>query len=122
MARAARRTIPHRDLYPLSVVNASSGTSRNKARCTRRHQGLDKQINDVCRALNAMDESRAGLRLFGRRSTSIAHSNTVQAEARSRIGRDIRSLGRPPPRHEVAGSLSRILKSTDVYSLDRDTT
>ena len=115
---------PHGDLLPLPVQRRSgSRPSRGTARRRRRHFGLDRHIDEACTAINALNAARAGrpldLRCRPPDGPALAPNHK---RTRQHLGRTIRAHGPPPPPREQAGALRELLKSRDVYDLDRDTT
>ena len=115
---------PHGDLHPLLVQRRSgSRPSRGTARCRRRHFGFDRHVDEACAAVNALNSARAGrpldLRCWPPDGPALAPNHM---RARQHMGRTIRAHGPPPPLKQQAGALRELLKSRDVYDLDRDTT
>lgn len=78
--------------------------------------------NDACASLNAFATARDGrpLRIHGRRPHSAAPS-AAQLAVRARLGRCVQDLGRPPDQSE-SSSLADLLKSNDLYCLNREST
>ena len=62
--RKIRADGPHTELFHLPLFQCRDGrTSQKVARCRRKANGLEKQINDVCSTLNALHFARAGRHL-----------------------------------------------------------
>ena len=91
------------------------------AKCTRRAAGLGRHIDDACEAVRAMGASRAGQGMRWKPWSPDQQPVPFDKEARARFGKEIRELGRPPE-ISPAGALRELLKSTDVYNLDREST
>lgn len=123
------------DLFPLPILVRGvmklgrvgvSLRNRSEAKSTRRSRGLDKHIDEVSQGLNCIVSARAGRPLWCEsRPPGMSGLSPAHWAVRQRLGRHIRhirDLGRPPGVAEQAGALSALLKSKDVYNLDRDST
>ena len=112
------------DLLPLPVVDEARSEDAVNFRSYHRRAGLSDHINEVCAAINSMDSSTAGMPLpasnlphsFGNRATAPA---AAQKAVRARLGQAIRRLGKPPAPADRHGALQELLRSPDVYDLDR---
>ena len=104
-------------LLPLPLEEARRSTESPCAKSLRRHRGLGKHIDEVCDAINSLSSAKAGAALRpGEAPRDLFSATPSQLEARRGIGRQVRRLGVPGP---PAGALEELLKTTDVYDLDR---
>ena len=108
---------------PTRLADAAwcAGSHAGMAKCTRRAAGLGRHIDDACEAVRAMGASRAGQGMRWKPWSPDQQPVPFDKEARARFGKEIRELGRPPE-ISPAGALRELLKSTDVYNLDREST
>lgn len=78
--------------------------------------------NDAWVSLNSLANARAGRPLvFQGRRPSAAALSVAQLVVRDRLGRSVQELGRPRGQREST-SLADLLKSSDIYSLYREST
>ena len=105
-----------------STSERAGASATSKAKCARQSRGLDKQIDDAVISLNALGAARAGRGLcYEPRPSGKLVSDEAGADICARLGRYVREVGRPPG-IEPAGALRELLKSKDMYSLDREST
>ena len=109
-----------RELLPLPVEGCLRKVGREassrQARCVRQRRGLGKHIDEVCCSVNALSVARAGHSLRRGQWPQLTSATEDQLAVRAHFGKAIRQLGPPP---SSAGALSELLKSRDVYDLDR---
>ena len=110
-----------RDLLPLPLEGHSHAArrddaSRCQARCVRRRRGLGRHIDEVCSAVNSLNAARAGHGLRRGPWPQMSSATEAQCRVRGHFGGLVRQLGVPS---KPAGALSELLKSSDVYELDR---
>ena len=107
------------ELLSLPVEEVERSAVTRRAKCSRRRDGMGRQIDEVCRAVNALGAAKAGapLRLGG--APQILTATERQREVRRSFGQVIRRLGTPPA---PAGARQELLKLQDVYDLDRQVT
>ena len=107
-------------LLPLPLEGDGRSAARPQAKRGKRRQGLGKHIDQVCEAINSLSSAQAGVPLrSGGAPTDLFSASSAQMEARSGIARRVRRLGKPD---SSAGALRELLKSKDVYDLDRQVT
>ena len=104
-------------LLPLPLEEARRITGSPCAKNTRRRRGLGKHIDEVCDAVNSLSSAKAGAALrSGEAPRDLFSATSSQLEARRGFARQIRRLGAP---ESPAGALEELLKTHDVYDLDR---
>ena len=104
-------------LLPLPLEEARRFTSSSCAKTQRRHRGLGKHVDEVCDAIISLASATAGAPLRpGEAPRDLFSATPAQLEARRGIARQVRRLGAP---ERPAGALEELLKTKDVYDLDR---
>jgi hypothetical protein len=109
-----------KDLLPLPTgfcFGDRTISNNLKRRC--RQAALGWHINED--SLNSLDVSRAGRHLpsVGDRQTTHPPS-ALQRDVRRRLGRVVRRYGPPPASAVRSAALQKLLRSHDVYDLDRE--
>ena len=109
------------DVFPLPL---ESGTNvlTSQARCRRKHDGLGRSTDGVSRALNALSMASAGAPLSKGEPLHNRSPNLLQQQVKQSLCRCVRLHGEPPDQKRRAGALQELLKCTDVYNLDREST
>lgn len=119
----------HADLFPLPVGSAADLARRGdvdrpvrgRAGPAQRHDWTTPFLDEACVALNALGDARAGRGLGRPRHPAPRLPTAHQLAARERLERSLRDVGQPPDGND-RDAQQDLLKSTDVYNLDKETT
>ena len=109
------------DIFPLPLESGSK-VHISQARCQRKRNGLGRAADGVSRALNSLSAASAGAPLSMGEPLHHRSPNQLQQQVWQSICRCVRLRGEPPDRRCRAGALQELLKCTDVYNLDREST